>query len=146
MLSPAVSPQSYSSRRPSGQWLHCLPIIRSINFRIADVTPPPALCILPSPFTYVHPCMPGFLLVPSDSAPFVSASFGARSFSVAAHKVWNSLPPSLRTCTSPDTFRTHLMTHYCQQAFQPSQPIFTAPQIRLLLSNVRVYKLYLLAY
>ena len=24
----------------------------------------------------------------------------------------------LRTCTSPDTFRRHLKTHYCQQAFQ----------------------------
>ena len=52
------------------------------------------------------------------SAPFVRTSFGSRSFSVAAHKIWNSLPPSLRTCTSPDTFRRHLKTHYCQQAFQ----------------------------
>jgi len=33
-------------------------------------------------------------------------------------KIWNSLPPSLRTCTSPDTFRRHLKTHYCQHAFQ----------------------------
>jgi len=40
----------------------------------------------------------------------------ARSFGTA--KIWwNSLPPSLRTCTSPDTFRRHLKTHYCQQAF-----------------------------
>ena len=45
-------------------------------------------------------------------------SFGARSFDSAAHKIWNSLPPSLRTSTSPDTFRRHLKTHYCQQAFQ----------------------------
>ena len=52
------------------------------------------------------------------SAPFVRTSFGARSFSVAAPKIRNSLPPPLRTCTSPDTFRRHLKTHYCQQAFQ----------------------------
>jgi len=52
------------------------------------------------------------------SAPFVHTSFGTRSFSVAAHKIWNSLPLSLRTCTSSDTFRRHLKTHYCQQAFQ----------------------------
>jgi len=52
------------------------------------------------------------------SAAFVRTSFGARSFSVAAPKIWNSLPVSLRTCTSPDTFRRHLKTHYCQQAFQ----------------------------
>ena len=68
------------------------------------------------------------------SAPFVRTSFGARSFSVAAPKIWNSLPPSLRTCTSPDTFRRHLKTHYCQ------------PQCRLLLTIVCVYKLYLLTY
>ena len=52
------------------------------------------------------------------SAPFVCTSFGSRSFSVAAPKIWNSLPLSLRTCTSPDTFRRHLKTHYCQQAVQ----------------------------
>jgi len=52
------------------------------------------------------------------SAAFVRTLFGARSFSVAAPKIWNSLPVSLRTCTSPDTFRRHLKTHYCQQAFQ----------------------------
>jgi len=44
--------------------------------------------------------------------------FGSRSFSVAAPKTWTSLPLYLRTCTSPDTFRRHLKTHYCQQAFQ----------------------------
>jgi len=31
---------------------------------------------------------------------------------------WNSLALSLRTCTSPDTLRRYLKTHYCQQAFQ----------------------------
>jgi len=52
------------------------------------------------------------------SAPFVLTSFGARSFSVAATTMWYSFSPSLRTGTSPDTFRRHLKTHYCQQAFQ----------------------------
>jgi len=68
-------------------------------------------------------CTPVVLLVLSDSptlifAPFVRTSFGARSFC-------NSLPPSLRTCTSLDggvgryrTFHRHFMAHYCQQAFQ----------------------------
>jgi len=73
------------------------------------------------------------------SAVSVKHSFN----SVAASKIWNSLPLSLRTCTirydtryyfnvrskadisqlnlphgtSPDTFRRYLKTHYCQQAF-----------------------------
>jgi len=48
----------------------------------------------------------------------VSTSFGARSFSVAAPKIWNFLPQSLHTCTSLDTFRRHLSANYCQQVFQ----------------------------
>ena len=80
--------------------------------------------------------MPVIPLVSSDSptlissAPFVRTSFGARSFSVAAPKIWNSLPLSLRIrsyllCTSHDTFRLHLKTHYCQQAFQSTQPLLS---------------------
>ena len=52
------------------------------------------------------------------STPFVLTAFGSRFFSVAALKIWNSLTPSLCTCTSPDTFRRQLKTHYCRQAFQ----------------------------
>ena len=32
----------------------------------------------------------------------------------------NSLPSILRMCTSPDTCRHHLKTHYFQQIFQPT--------------------------
>ena len=78
--------------------------------------------------------------------PFARTSFGARSFSVAAPKIWNSLPPAFRMCTSPDTFRRHLKTHYFQQAFQiqSAYRLPLASQMRLLLTIVRVYKLYLL--
>jgi len=53
-------------------------------------------------------------------APFVRTSFGSRSFSVAAPEIWNSLPPAIRMCTSHDTFRHQLKTHYFQLAFQPT--------------------------
>jgi len=36
------------------------------------------------------------------SVPFVCTSFG--SFSVAARKIWNSLPPALQMCTNPRHF------------------------------------------
>ena len=71
---------------------------------------------------------------------------GVRSFSVAAPKIWNSLPPSLRTYTSPDAFRRHLKTHYCQQAFQSTQLLSSCASDSALLTIVRVYKLYLLTY
>jgi len=49
--------------------------------------------------------------------------------------------------TSTDVFRRHLKTHYFQQAFQSALNAFLlAPEIRLLLTIVRVYKLYLLTY
>ena len=65
------------------------------------------------------------------SAPFVRTSFGARSFSVAASKIWNSLPPSLRTCTGLDTLPS-----------SRQDPLLPAS----VLTIVRVYKLYLLTY
>ena len=52
------------------------------------------------------------------SNPSVDTLLGARSFSVAAPKLWNSLPPAVRMYTSPETFRRHLKVHYFQQAFQ----------------------------
>jgi len=95
---------------------------------------------------------PTYTYIPSDSstlyssllAPFVRTSFTARSFSVAAPKIRNSLPylsvlvliPSVVTST-PTT------------ASRPSNPLNPSPhtpQIRLLLTIVCVYKLYLLTY
>ena len=80
---------------------------------------------------------------------FVYTLYGAGSFSVAAHEIWNCLLPALRMCISPDAFRHHLKTHYFSGSSRPSTPLkafLLAPQIRLLLTIVRVYKLYLLTY
>ena len=118
-------PQPCSSRTLLQQ-LHWLPsphYNHRIDFKIANVT-----------FRTLHSSQPAYLrsslrachstrsfrLSNTNllSAPSVRTSFGARSFSIAAPKIWNSLPLSLRTCTCPDTFRRHLKTHYCKQAFQ----------------------------
>ena len=48
------------------------------------------------------------------SDPFVHISFGTRSCSTAAPKIWNSLPPDVQMCT----FCRHLKSHCFQQAFQ----------------------------
>ena len=120
------SPRSFqSSSHNLLQQLHWLPIKHRINFKIANIT-----------FRTLHSSQPVYLrsVLHSHlstrslrlshtnllSAPFVRTSFGARSFSVAAPKIWNSLPPALRMCTSHDTFRHQLKTHYFQQAFQPT--------------------------
>ena len=94
-----------------------------IDFKIANITfrRPTLHCSQPAYLrSSLHACHSTRSLRLSNtnlSVPFVRTSFGSRSFSVAAPKIWNSLPLSLRTSTSPDTIRRHLKTHYCQQAF-----------------------------
>jgi len=106
------------------QHLHWLPIKHRINFKIANIT----FCTLQSSqpvylwsILHMHHSTRSLRLSNTNllCAPFVRTIFGSRSFSVAAPKIWNSIPPALRMCTSHDTFRHQLKTHYFQQAFQP---------------------------
>ena len=118
----SCSPQSCSPRTLLQQ-LHWLPIKHRIDFKIANITFRTLHFSQPAyRRSSFHPCHSTRSLRLSNtnllSAPFVRTSFDSCSFSVAPPKIWNSLPPSLRTCTSPDIFRRHLKTHYCQQAFQ----------------------------
>ena len=78
------------------------------------------------------------------SASFVRTSFGARSFSVAAPKTRNSLPPSPCIIIVPVLIPS-VVTSRPTIASRPSNPVL-APQIRFLLTIVCVYKLYLLTY
>ena len=110
----SCSPQSCSPRTLLQQ-LHWLPIEHRIDFKIANITFRTLHCSQPAYLrSSLHACHSTRSLRLSNtnlvSAPFVRTSFGARSFSVAAPTVWNSLPLSLRTCTSPDAFRRHLKT------------------------------------
>ena len=105
------SPQSCSARTLLQQ-LHWLPTEHRIDFKIANITFRTLHCSQPAYLrSSLHACHSTRSLRLSNtdllSAPFVRTSFGSRSFSVAAPKIWNSLPLSLRTCTSPDTFRLH---------------------------------------
>ena len=111
------SPQSCSPRTLLQQ-LHWLPVKHHIDFKIANITYRSQPAYLRSSLDACHSTRSLRLSITNlFSAPFVRTSFCSRSLSAAAPKIWNSLPLSLRTCTSPDTFRRHLKTHYCQQAF-----------------------------
>ena len=116
------SPQSCSPRTLLQQ-LHWLPIKQRIDFKIANIIFGTLHFSQPAYLrSSLHACHSTRSLRLSNtnllSAPFVRISFGSRRFSVVTPKIWISLPLSLRICTSPDTFRRHLKTHYCQQAFQ----------------------------
>jgi len=83
-----------------------------------------------------------FLRKLSSGHTLVCTLFSARGISVAAPKIWNSLPPALQICTSPPTL--FIIVSSPQDSSRPSNPInafLLAPQIRLLLTTVRVYKL-----
>jgi len=106
------------------QHLHWLPIKHRINFKIANVTFRTLQSSQPvylRSILHTHHSTRSVRLSNTNllCTPFVRTSFGSRSFSVAATKIWNSLPPALRMCTSHDTFH-QLKTHYFQQAFQPT--------------------------
>ena len=125
LLARVVTCSQSCSPRILLQQLHWLPIKHRIDFKIANITFLTLHCSQPAYLhSSLHACHSTRSLRLSNtnllSAPFVRTSFGSRSFSVAATKIWNSLHLSLRTCTSPDTFRRHLKTHYCQQAFHSS--------------------------
>ncbi|KAF7663726.1 hypothetical protein LDENG_00202940 [Lucifuga dentata] len=42
---------------------------------------------------------------------------GDRAFSVAAPRLWNNLPDTIRQAESIDAFKRHLTTHFCSLAF-----------------------------
>ena len=113
------SPQSSSYNLL--QHLHWLPIKHRISFKIANITFHTLQSSQPvylRSVLHTHHSTRSLRLSNTNllCAPFVRTSFGSHSFSVAATKIWNSLPPALRMCTSHDTFRHH----YFQLAFQPT--------------------------
>ena len=49
------------------------------------------------------------------TVPRCKTVFGGRQFSVAAPRVWNSLPQELQNCETLGTFKKHLKTHLFRQ-------------------------------
>jgi len=129
------SPQSCSPRTLLQQ-LHWLPVKHRIDFKIANITFRTLHCSQPAYLrSSLHACHSTRSLRLSNtnllSAPFVRTSFGSRSFSVAVPKIWNSLPLSLRTCTSPDTFVVTSRPTTASRPSTPLNPSHLAPHIRL---------------
>jgi hypothetical protein len=107
--------------------LHWLPVEQRIKYKIC--------CLVFKVFTGNAPCYLSDLLhtyTPSrtlrssaDTRLLKVVSFnrkqhGARSFCCSAPPVWNSLPLSVRHCTSLETFKTHLKTFLFTQHYNTS--------------------------
>ena len=54
------------------------------------------------------------------SVPRVRTCFDSRSFVVAAHTIWNTLPLDIRNSPSICCFRRHLKTFFYNVSFRPS--------------------------
>ena len=81
------------------QQLHWIPIKHRIDFKIANITFRTLLCSQPAYLrSSLHACHSTRSLRLSSTnllcAPFIRTSFGSRSFSVAAPKIWKSQPYS----------------------------------------------------
>lgn len=103
--------------------LHWLPIEQRIQYKIA------CLC-----FNAVTSSGPSYLsslvrlyepsrTLRSSSArnlsiPRVNKSFGTKAFSFSAPTLWNSLPPSLRSSSSSEAFRSGMKTYLFKSTFE----------------------------
>ena len=111
---------SRTSSTPLLHQLHWLPIDYRIRYKISTLT----YKILQQP-AYLQPLLSRY--IPSRSLrsgeqmqliiPRTNTGIGARSFSVAAPTIWNSLPLNVRDVATLGTLQSHLKTHFFLSAY-----------------------------
>ena len=57
------------------------------------------------------------LLIGTETPNYNLESYGKRAFSVAAPRLWNSLPMALKTSTSTDIFKNKLKTYLFKHSY-----------------------------
>jgi hypothetical protein len=110
--------------KPILKELHWLPIKERIDFKVCFLTYKTLLNQQP---TYLYEALshPSHSISTRSSKslalsiPYAPNSISKRAFSVSAPRLWNSLPPSTRTATSIQLFRSKLKTHLFHLAFPP---------------------------
>ena len=117
--------KSRSSSAPLLKHLHWLPVSARIHFKIALLTFKSLHDIAPSYLSsLVRPYVPSRALRSSTAhrlcVPHVSSVFGSRGFRSAGPAIWNSLPPSVTSCSTIHTFKKQLKTHLLSSAFPSS--------------------------
>ena len=117
-----VLQQPSLSSRDTPQQLHWLPVKWRIQFKLASLTYK-VLHAATSLYLseHLHPYVPSRTLRSSSSTnlyiPPTNLHFGSRLFHIAAPTVWNSLPSTLHSSQTSNTFRKHLRTYPYQSAF-----------------------------
>jgi len=111
-----VTTRSHQPSHSLLRQLHWLPIQQRISFKLATLTYKSIHTGSPSYLSeLLQPHVPSRTLRSSSgnylSQPRHKLAFGGRAFSVAAPKLWNSLPIGLRDSSTLSTFRRNLKTH-----------------------------------
>ena len=104
--------------------LHWLPVnfriqykLMLLTYRVVNGIAPPYIYEL---LDFYNPTRPGLrsanktLLVQPKS----TRSWGDRAFSVAAPRIWNSLPNFIRCCSSIESFKSLLKKHFFELAYE----------------------------
>ena len=101
-------------------YLHWLPVHYRIQFKIATLTYKTLatcqtsylynLLQLYHPSRALHSSTQQLLLV-----PYMSTDFGRRPFSYSSPATWNSIPISIKNCSSLYSFKRHLKSYFIAQ-------------------------------
>ena len=111
---------------PALQQLHWLPIKSRIDFKILLLTFKILHNLAPSYLSeLIHIYTPSRTLRSSSTNQLFAPSanlttMGSRAFSRSAPRLWNSLPPDIRTSDSVSTFKSRLKTHLFRVAYSIS--------------------------
>lgn len=116
-------PSRHASITSILQKLHWLPVAARIEFKICTLTwkalhgrAPIYIRELITPYTTNRP------LRSSDQSllhvPRCRVNYGERAFSIAAPKLWNSLPVGVRQVEHYDSFKVQLKTHLFRQSYK----------------------------
>ena len=123
--------KSYDHITPILKNLHWLPIAQRINYKIALLTFKALHGMAPSYITSLLVIKTKCKNLRSNSNGILLAkpitklvSYGDRSFSAAAPKIWNNLPVHCRNARTLDGFKSHLKTYMFKQAFHYFFPPF----------------------
>jgi len=101
-------------------YLHWLPVHYRTQFKIAILTYKTLATCQPSYlYNLLQVYNPSRALRSSTQqlihVPYMSTAFGRRAFSYSSPATWNSIPISIKNCSSLYSFKRHLKSHFIAQ-------------------------------
>ena len=101
-------------------YLHWLPVNYRIQFKVDTLTCKTLATCQPS---YLYNLLRVYYLSRALRSstqqllhvPYMSTDFGRRAFSYSSPATWNSIPISIKNCSSLYSFKRHLKSHFIAQ-------------------------------